>query len=226
MSQQDLETYQVQLEQVDEALKADPDNEEFQSLRSELNQLITLTEQAIAVASASSASTAKKSHKGVTLPVFTAGDECLAKWSKDDKWYPGRITSVGGSEEKRVYSVVFRGYQDIEVVNANAVKRLPPSQAGPHGVAPSSTAGTKRKLSKEEEEEREKKKRKNEKKLEVRAAKAAEQDQKKQSWQKFATKSAKKGVAVPGLVGTSIFKTPDNPHGRGRRFMSDVWHNG
>jgi uncharacterized protein HemX len=54
MSQQDLETYQVQLEQVDEALKADPNNEEFKSLRSELKQLITLTEQAIAVASASS----------------------------------------------------------------------------------------------------------------------------------------------------------------------------
>ena len=107
---------------------------------------------------------------------------------------PARITSVGGSEEKHVYSVVFRGYQDIEVVNANAVKRLPPSRAGPHGVAPSSTAGTKRKLSKEDEEERERKKRKNEKKLEVRAAKAAEQDQ---SWQKFATKSAKKGVGVP-----------------------------
>src|SRR5258706_3454611 len=219
MSQQDLETYQVQREQVDEALKADRDNEEFQSLRSELNQLIALTEQAIAVASASSASTAKKSHKGITLPVFTAGDECLAKWSKDDKWYPGRITSVGGSEEKRVYSVVFRGYQDIEVVNANAVKRLPPSQAGPHGVAPSSTAGTRRKLSKEEEEERERKKRKNEKKLEVRAAKAVEQDQKKQSWQKFATKSAKKGVAVPCLVSTRNFKTSDKPQGPGRRFM-------
>lgn len=223
MSQQDLETYQVQLEQVDEALKADPDNDEFKSLRSELNQLITLTEQAILVASASSASIAKKSQKGVTLPVFTAGDECLAKWSKDDKWYPARITSVAGSEEKRVYSVVFRGYQDIEMVNANAVKRLPPSQAGPHGVAPSSTAGTKRKLSKEEEEERERKKRKNEKKLEVRAAKAAEQDHKKQSWQKFATKSARKGVAVPGLSGTSIFKTPDNPHGRGKPLRSDAW---
>ena len=226
MSQQDLETYQVQLEQVDEALKADPTNEEFKSLRSELEQLITLTEQAIAVASAPSASTTKKSQKGVALPVFAAGNECLAKWSKDDKWYPARITSVAGSDEKRVYSVVFRGYQDIEVVNANAVKRLPPSQAGPHGVAPSSTAGTKRKLSKEEEEERERKKRKNEKKLEVRAAKAVEQDQKKQSWQKFATKSAKKGAAVPGLSGTSIFKTPDNPHGRGKLLMSDTWRCG
>jgi hypothetical protein len=32
----------------------------------------------------------------------------------------------------------------------------------------------------------------------------------------------KKGVGAPGLTGTSIFETPDNPHGRGKLLMSDV----
>jgi len=48
----------------------------------------------------------------------------------------------------------------------------------------------------------------------VRAAKAQEQDSKKASWQKFATKSVKKGVGIAGVAGTSIFKTPDNPLGK------------
>ena len=75
--------------------------------------------------------------------------------------------------------------------------------------------GAKRKVSKEEEEERERKKKKNEKKLEVRAAKAKEQQEKQASWQKFAKKSERKGIHIAGVAGTSIFKTPENPLGRG-----------
>lgn len=223
MNQQELETYQAQLQQVQLNLKEDPENPGLQSLQEELQQLIALTEQVIAVSAASAPSnptTKKGAAPTAALPVFTAGEECLARWSKDDKWYPARITSVGGSDEKRVYSVVFRGYQDTEVVAANAVKRLPPSQQQQLASSSSSTslAGTKRKKQ-EEEDEKERKKRKNEKKLEVRAQKSAEQDTKKASWQRFAVKSAKKGTAVPGVAGTSIFKTPDNPLGRGEALV-------
>lgn len=211
-------------------LKADPENAELQSLQEELQQLIALTEQVIAASApaATSNSTAKKgAAPAATLPVFAAGEECLARWSKDDKWYPARITSVGGSDEKRVYSVVFRGYQDTEVVAANAVKRLPPSQQQPFATSTSSTSVTgSKKRKQEEEEEKERKKRKNEKKLEVRAQKSAEQDSKKATWQKFAVKSAKKGTAVPGVAGTSIFKTPDNPLGRGTFPVFRIEHPG
>lgn len=233
MSSSDLETFQAQLEQVQQVLKADPDNEELKSLEKELKELIALTEQAIAAtqppkpsaatatatngASSGNATTTKKSSSRFGSKAdghtWTAGDECLAKYSGDDKWYPARITSVGGSEEKRVYSIVFKGYNSTEIVPANGVKPLPPSYQARQDALPS--AGQKRKLSKEEEEERERKKRRNEKKLENRAAKAQEQDEKKQSWQKFATKSVKKGVGIAGVAGTSIFKTPDNPLGKG-----------
>ncbi|KIM32779.1 hypothetical protein M408DRAFT_326517 [Serendipita vermifera MAFF 305830] len=230
MSAQDLETFQAQLEQVEQALKSDPSNQELTSLAEELKELISLTEQSLAAANPSKAASSSRSAgtNGASTstpaasssatsgkPAWAAGDECLAKYSGDDKWYPARITSVGGSEEKRVYSVVFKGYNSTELVAANALKRLSPSQMqhfSNSSVLPS--AGTKRKLTADEEAEREKKKKKNEKKLEVRAAKAQEQDTKKASWQKFATKSVKKGVGIAGVAGTSIFKTPDNPLGK------------
>ena len=233
MSTQDLETFQAQLEQVEQVLKTDPENQELTSLAQELKELISLTEQSLAAANptktasssrpsatqgASSSATASTAAPSSAKPAWAAGDECLAKYSADEKWYPARITSVGGSEEKRVYSVVFKGYNSTELVASNALKRLSPSQLqhfnnNSSGTLPSS--GTKRKLDAEEEAERERKKKKNEKKLVVRAAKAQEQDSKKASWQKFATKSVKKGVGIAGVAGTSIFKTPDNPLGKG-----------
>ena len=61
----------------------------------------------------------------------------------------------------------------------------------------------------------ERKKKKNEKKVAMKAEKAKEQAAKQQTWQKFAKKSEKKGVHIAGVAGTSIFKTPDNPLGKG-----------
>lgn len=213
MDKADLETYQVQLSQVELALSADPDNAELSSLRSELKELIDLTEAALAQAEAASSSKAESSRKLATAvpgKSWSAGDDILAKYSGDGSWYPARITSVGGSADNRVYSIVFKGYNTTELVKAAEIKALPANYAS---TAPSSS--NKRKLSKVEEEEKEKKKKKNEKKLEVKAAKAKEQNNKQATWQKFAKKSEKKGVHIAGVSGTSIFKTPDNPLGRG-----------
>jgi hypothetical protein len=211
MEKADLETYQVQLSQVELALSSDPDSAELASLRLELKELIDLTQTTLAQAESSSSKGDVSRKAAATAPVLTwaAGDECLAKYSGDGGWYPARITSLGGSADNRVYSIVFKGYNTTELVKASAIKHLPPNHAS---VAPSSS---KRKLSKVEEEEREKKKKKNEKKVEAKAAKAKEQTHKQATWQKFAKKSEKKGVHIAGVAGTSIFKTPDNPLGRG-----------
>jgi survival of motor neuron-related-splicing factor 30 len=208
MNAQELETYQVQLSQVELALQADPDNEELTSLRSELKELIQLTEASLPQ---SEQSVVKRKSAPTPAHVFSAGDEVLAKYSGDGNFYPARVTSVGGSSEKRVYSVVFKGYNNTELVDAAAVKSLPANYHTNH----TPTSSAKRKLSKEEEEEREKKKKKNEKKLEARAAKAKEQNEKQASWQKFTKKAERKGVTIAGVAGTSIFKTPENPLGKG-----------
>ncbi|CAE6396812.1 unnamed protein product [Rhizoctonia solani] len=218
MDRKELETYQVQLSQVELALASDPDNEELTSLRSELKELISLTEAALAeedpapaASGSTSAPASSNNRKQPATPVtsFQAGDECLAKYSSDGQWYPARITSVGGSDERRVFSIVFKGYNSTELVDASSLKRMPPGGYRGHNATIN-----KRKLNPEEEAERERKKKKNEKKLEVRAQKAKEQNNKQAAWQKFAKKSEKKGVAIAGVQGNSIFRTPDNPHGR------------
>jgi len=211
MDKTDLEAYQVQLSQVELALSGDPLNPELSSLRSELKELIELAQAAVAQAEAASSSKSDTSRKATSTPTHTwsAGDECLAKYSTDGQWYPARITSLGGSAENRVYSIVFKGYNTTELVKASDLKPLPSNY---NANVPSSS--NKRKLTKVEEEDREKKKKKNEKKLEARAQKAKEQQMKQASWQKFAKKSEKKGVHIAGVAGTSIFRTPDNPLGK------------
>jgi len=212
MDRADLETYQVQLSQVELALSSDPANAELASLRSELKELIQLTQTALSQADAVSSSKSDGNRKTATATptqTWSAGDECLAKYSGDGAWYPARITSLGGSAENRVYSIMFKGYYTTELVKASEIKALPANYSF---TAPSSS--NKRKLDKAEEEEKEKKKKKNEKKVEAKAAKAKEQMQKQATWQKFAKKSEKKGVHIAGVSGTSIFKTPDNPLGK------------
>ncbi|KAJ3500712.1 hypothetical protein NLJ89_g9673 [Agrocybe chaxingu] len=216
MDKTDLETYQVQLSQVELALSDDPGNSELSSLRDELKELIQLAQTAIAQAEAASSSKAEQTnnrkHSNFTpTHAWSAGDECLAKYSGDGGWYPARITSIGGATDNAVYSIVFKGYNTTELVKASEIKPLPPN----YNSTSTAPAAGKRKLTKAEEEEREKKKKKNEKKLEMKAAKAKEQTQKQATWQKFAKKSEKKGVHIAGVSGTSIFKTPDNPLGRG-----------
>ncbi|GJE87579.1 TUDOR domain-containing protein [Phanerochaete sordida] len=216
MDKADLETYQVQLDQVELALQTDPSNTELSSLKAELEELIELTKAAIAqqeaAASSSKVEASRKAAAAATASqgnAFVAGDDCLAKYSGDGQWYPARVASVGGSAENRQYSVVFKGYNTTELVNAAQIKALPAGH-----VAPGPAAGSKRKLTKAEEEERERKKKKNEKKLEVKAAKAKEQTEKQATWQKFAKKSERKGIHIAGVSGTSIFKTPENPLGK------------
>ncbi|KAI0067722.1 hypothetical protein BV25DRAFT_1819132 [Artomyces pyxidatus] len=208
---EDLETYQVQLSQVELALTADPDNAELASLVSELKLLIDLTQQTLAHAQTTASSSKSSERKAVSAAPavqWSAGDECLAKYSGDGAWYPARITSVAGSAERRMYVVVFKSYNTTEQVEVSALKPLPANSSSRWD------APAKRKINKEEEEERERKRKKNEKKLEVRAAKAKEQTQKQATWQKFTKKADKKGVHIAGVSGTSIFKTPDNPMGR------------
>ncbi|KAF8328198.1 uncharacterized protein EI90DRAFT_2926441 [Cantharellus anzutake] len=209
MDPKELETYQVQLSQVELALVSEPDSQDLISLRTELQELISLTEQSIALAEKNKANTSVKASSSkvasTVSPTFQSGDDVLAKYSGDNQWYPARITSVGGSEEKRVYSVAFKGYNSTELVQASSIKPLPPNYA-------QTSALGKRKA--EDEAERERRKKRNEKKAEARAVKAKEQSDKAASWMKFAKKAEKKGAHIAGLSGTSIFKTPDNPHGR------------
>ncbi|KAJ9113786.1 hypothetical protein QFC20_001813 [Naganishia adeliensis] len=223
----ELENYQFQLSQVSIALEADPTNAELTALKVELEEIIALTKEALGVsretqaktqASTSSASVANQPSKGKAKESaasnsknFRAGDEVIARY-KDGKWYSARVTVVSGSADAPLYTIVFKGW--------NTPTTLPASLLRPVGSDdPSQSSGFKRKTV-EDEREKEKRKKKNEKWQEVKAAKTAETNEKKNAWEKFGKKATKKGVKIGGLEGKSIFRTPDNPHGKGMVWQS------
>ncbi|CAH7668612.1 hypothetical protein BY996DRAFT_4582096 [Phakopsora pachyrhizi] len=132
---------------------------------------------------------------------LNSGDMCMAKYAGDGKYYPAKITTIGGSSDTRIYTVVFKGYDTTELVSASEIRPL-----AEHKKRPSEAAG--------QESDKDRKRKKNEKKTENKAAKAAEQLEKQKSWQSFAKKSVKKGVHIPGIAGDSMFASPDNPLGK------------
>lgn len=145
----------------------------------------------------------------------------LAKWHKDHKFYPARVTSVSGSASDPVYTVIFDVDKSTEVVRGNDVKALKENKKRSYATlvenddrsgstsAPSSSS-SKKSSSAADKEKGEKKAVKEEE----RKARVAQQNKAQSSWQSFAKKGAKKGINIPGMTGESQFRSPDNPYGR------------
>ncbi|GAA5836934.1 hypothetical protein JCM3766R1_006302 [Sporobolomyces carnicolor] len=224
MDPQELETYEYQLAQLKLGLAKDPSNTEFLTLKEELESLIDLIKQSIAPTAAPSPAPPVASTSSASAPAasdskpkrtWKSGDDCSARYAGDNKWYPARITSIAGSSEQPVYTVIFKGYDTPETVTHKDIR--PASNQFGNGAAPPSSASTtggttgeKRKLGEPSQAEldKEKKKKKNEKKAETQKAKAEEQANRQKGWQSFAKKSAKKGVHIPGMTGESMFRSP------------------
>jgi len=131
-------------------LQDDPDNAEFQELKAELEQVISLTETAIAELKPSSVPAvvpkrsaespvkekwSRENHPAFkkTAPVadeeastnFKVNDTVLAKWHSGDKgFYPARITSITGSSTAPVYIVKFKSYDTTETLRAKDIKPI------------------------------------------------------------------------------------------------------
>ncbi|KAJ6014174.1 hypothetical protein N7540_008765 [Penicillium herquei] len=141
----EVKEFKLQLETVQSSLQVDPDNTELQSLKTELEELITLTETAIAelkpaapvVSKSQSRSTQETwtkesgSRKPVTdatddVPppaTFSVNDTVLARWvSGDNSFYPARITSITGSSSNPVYLVSFKSYATVENLTAKDIR--------------------------------------------------------------------------------------------------------
>jgi survival of motor neuron-related-splicing factor 30 len=141
------------LETVQLGLQADPDSTELQELKTELEQVISLTEAAIAELKPSSVSAvvpkksaeppvkekwSRENHpafKKTTAAVpadesepftnFKVNDTVLAKWHSGDKgFYPARITSITGSSTAPVYIVKFKSYDTTETLRAKDIKPI------------------------------------------------------------------------------------------------------
>lgn len=133
-------------------LQADPDNAELQTLKAELEEVISLTESTIAELKPAPAPVAQ-SKKPSEPPVkekwsrenhpafkkaappppeepevptsFSVNDMVLAKWHSGDKgFYPARITSITGSSTSPVYIVKFKNYDTTETLRAKDIKPI------------------------------------------------------------------------------------------------------
>lgn len=126
-------------------MQADPDNTELASLKSELDELINLTETAIAEEKAAQHAAPSKSaskenrfknngfHKseleGVTPSTntvsFAVNDNVLARWvTGDNGFYPAKITSVTGSSSNPVYLVSFKSYSTVENLTSKDLRPI------------------------------------------------------------------------------------------------------
>ncbi|KAJ5112749.1 hypothetical protein N7532_000794 [Penicillium argentinense] len=142
----EVKEFKHQLETVQASLQVDPDNEELQSLQTELEEFITLTETSIAElkpaapaakpAPARTTSSGKEESATPQPPVdtrreappppppsFAVNDDVLARWkSGDGSFYPARITSVTGSASNPVYLVSFKAYATVENLTSRDIR--------------------------------------------------------------------------------------------------------
>ncbi len=130
-------------------MQVEPDNTELQSLKTELEELITLTETAIAElkppAPAAKLTETWSSKESVSRPSqhvvdrideaaatappsaasFSVNDTVLARWvSGDNAFYPARITSITGSSSNPVYLVSFKSYATVENLTAKDIRPI------------------------------------------------------------------------------------------------------
>jgi survival-of-motor-neuron-related-splicing factor 30 len=128
------------------SLQTDPDNAELASLQSELGELISLTETAIAEQKAEQQaappkpaskenrfknnSFQKPEHTDevpttITPASFAVNDTVLARWvSGDNAFYPAKITSMTGSSTNPMYLVSFKSYATVENLTAKDIRPI------------------------------------------------------------------------------------------------------
>ncbi|CAG8549291.1 6312_t:CDS:2 [Acaulospora morrowiae] len=129
MNVEEIAQYQYQLDQVNLALKNEPDNSEYLKLKTDLTELIRLTsaiiEQETASQTLKKTTHSPKTNSTPSTPTsntitsfskpLQVGDHCLARWKGDGSFYSAQITAIGGGDQ--VFSVVFKGFNDVELVN-------------------------------------------------------------------------------------------------------------
>jgi len=225
----DLNTYKLQLQQVEAALTTEPDNEELIQLKQDLSQVIELTSQLINPAGSSEPVPEKQPYQAVEEEnelehVFTKTKseekKKSSRWAAKEAVLPVKPWQVGekcqapynGNLEKYYngkileingdkVSITFDGYTSIESASLGDLK-LPKD-----GATTPFTKNTKRELEIKRKEYLKEKKIKKREKLENQIQ---TKEKEKKQWQSFANKAFGKR----GFVKKSIFKTPESSDGK------------
>jgi len=228
MSESELNTYKLQLQQVEAALTTDPENDELLTLKGDLEQVINLTLDLINdhLGKGSSSAEAGDDRAGASndgdpenfnkpkkksrwaepapiLPIkpWQVGESCQAIYPDDGMYYDAKIEEINTDGE---VSVKFKGYRD-RVVTTLGLLKLPSS--GTTTVHATGSAKNKKELLQHQKELKKEKKKKH---LENVKALEEEREKEKQKWSSFSAKAFGK----KGFVKKSIFKTPESCEGR------------
>lgn len=120
-----LDTYKLQLQQVEAALTADATSEELLKLKQDLVEVIALTNELInAQREAEDESTKRGGDRGSHKKVihWNVGDKCMAPWSNNGQYYDCTIEAL--SEDGEV-SIRFDAYGNSDVTSIDKLKERP-----------------------------------------------------------------------------------------------------
>ncbi|XP_061181457.1 survival of motor neuron-related-splicing factor 30-like [Saccostrea echinata] len=208
--QENLSTYRLQLQQVEASLTTDPDNEDLNKLKKDLQEVIDLTEELIgnkqlaAIAADASISGSSLGSTEDTGPVeWQVGDPCLAIWSKDGQYYEAKIDEI---LEDGTCAVTFENYGNTDVTEVKLLRKVDPSQQKKESEKKTKS---KRDIIAEQKEYRRKKQQKKAQRLKQMEE---EREVEKNKWLDFNAKTFAK--TNKGKVKKSIFATPDAANGK------------
>ncbi|XP_056635622.1 survival of motor neuron-related-splicing factor 30 [Diorhabda carinulata] len=217
----ELQNYQLQLQQVEAALLSDPDNQELQKLKIDLKEVIELTLDLKNKAEEAANQPEYTDPVGVTeedeitksllaveefvarnrtKKMWRVGDICMAKWNENGQYYEARIDVINPDGQ---VNVTFEAYKNRGVTTLSELREF----TGQKRVLSESEKMKKAKLHNKEYLKRKKlKKQQRFKELEE------ERETEKKKWLAFANKAVKNKKT--GLKTKSIFASPDSVNGR------------
>ncbi|XP_023219778.1 survival of motor neuron-related-splicing factor 30-like [Centruroides sculpturatus] len=202
-----IQSYQIQLQQVEAALTTEPESEELLKLKKDLLEVLNLSKELLNANEpdalpTSSLHGAKKKAR-LELSKWNPGDRCLAPWSEDGQFYEATIEEI---TEDGQCTVNFHGYGNTEVALVTQLKTIDKDTLGDD-----SDGGPKSKKQMVQAK-REYKKKKAQKKAQRMKQIEEEREKEKSKWQQFNAKAFSK--SKKGQVKKSIFASPDNINGR------------
>jgi len=221
-----LPAYKYQLEQVELALKAKPDDPELLKLKQDLEEVIQITAELIGcdpaflnsdettastnyneAASSSYSSSSQPNNAAISSATRTAikwktGDRCLAPWNEDGKYYECTIDDV---LDDGTCTIIFDGFESapLTVVRVSKLKPFDRTRSDLSGIkSAANRAKTKREL---EQRLRELKRRKKDKKMAKLKEFEEEREKDKKRWTDFNSKLTSR--TWKGVVSKSMVKT-------------------
>lgn len=231
-----VQSYKLQLQQVEAALISEPGNEDLLKLQKDLQEVLALTQDLIRTQGANENSRAKPGTStadkaaaaaAAAEPQWKIGDHCMAPFQATGQMAEAQLLLFHGEE---VCTVVFMGQDDTEIVPVSSLKPLEAAKKSKVISLPVFTDSDRKVKKQMLKVQREQKKKKQQKKLQRLKVMEDEREKEKSKWRDFNSKAFSKNKK--GHVKKSIFATPDNVNGRvgvgtcgiGGKPMTDYQH--